>query len=222
MIQDEIERFPLVSCIMPTYNRPKYLQRSIQMFLEQDYPNKELIIIDDSDIKNTQMKLTEHINVRYYFYKTKYNVGKKRNLALTKSNGKIFIFWDDDDIYSKDRISYQVKDIIANKCDLTVFNQVIYYLENEGKFYKSISRKVHNDLWYNGYICGTMACKKSIWNKIKFDNVNIAEDARFIMKLKGYKIKSLKNNNKYLYTRHKSNTFRFNLKNKKLFKEIQM
>jgi len=37
----------LVSCIMPTYNRRAFVPQAIYYFLRQDYPNKELIIVDD-------------------------------------------------------------------------------------------------------------------------------------------------------------------------------
>ena len=40
---------PLVSCIMPTRNRRFFIKQSIKYFLNQDYANKELIIIDDGD-----------------------------------------------------------------------------------------------------------------------------------------------------------------------------
>src|SRR5205807_10283597 len=38
---------PLVSCIMPTYNRRPFVPQAIQYFLRQDYINKELVIVDD-------------------------------------------------------------------------------------------------------------------------------------------------------------------------------
>ncbi|WP_159462607.1 glycosyltransferase [Caballeronia glebae] len=37
---------PLISCIMPTYGRPAYVDEAVAMFLAQDYPNKELIIVN--------------------------------------------------------------------------------------------------------------------------------------------------------------------------------
>ena len=44
-------RVPLVSCICPTYNRPPrhqhLLEEAIASFLRQDYPNKELIVLND-------------------------------------------------------------------------------------------------------------------------------------------------------------------------------
>ena len=39
--------WPLVSCIMPTYERRRYIPQALQSFLQQDYPNRELIIVDD-------------------------------------------------------------------------------------------------------------------------------------------------------------------------------
>jgi glycosyltransferase involved in cell wall biosynthesis len=38
---------PLVSCIMPTFNRRPFVPQAIQYFLRQDYPEKELIVVDD-------------------------------------------------------------------------------------------------------------------------------------------------------------------------------
>ena len=38
---------PLVSCIMPTADRRRFVPLAIQNFLQQDYPNRELVILDD-------------------------------------------------------------------------------------------------------------------------------------------------------------------------------
>ena len=38
---------PLVSCIMPTADRRRFVPRAVHQFLAQDYPNKELVILDD-------------------------------------------------------------------------------------------------------------------------------------------------------------------------------
>jgi len=38
---------PKISCIMPTYNRREFIPQALKYFERQDYPNKELIIVDD-------------------------------------------------------------------------------------------------------------------------------------------------------------------------------
>ena len=40
---------PLVSCIMPTYNRRRFVPEAIRLFLTQDYPRKELVVLDDGE-----------------------------------------------------------------------------------------------------------------------------------------------------------------------------
>ena len=209
------DTLPLVSCIMPTYNRHNYMLRSIKYFLNQDYPNKELIIVDDTSI---DLKINNfEKSIKYLHYNKKYNVGKKRNIAIQNAKGSIIMFWDDDDIYANDRINVQVSDIISKKCDITVFNNIYYHINN--KLYIT-DKKTHENIWYNGYACGTLTFRKSITNKCKFKNINLAEDVTFLKCAleKGYKLHTLKNNYKFVYTKHSNNTFVFDAK----FKQIRM
>jgi glycosyltransferase involved in cell wall biosynthesis len=158
--------YPLVSCICPTYNRPHYLLRAIYIFFKQDYPNKELIIVDDSD-KLLISKIPKMNNVTYIKLKSREILGTKRNIAVKHARGDIFIFWDDDDIYSTKRISKQVMPIIDSKADITLFNNIVYHELCSDTYFKT-SQKDHLFLWYKGYICGTMASKKSFWLKDSF------------------------------------------------------
>jgi hypothetical protein len=47
--QVRAEHAPLISCIMPTFNRRAFVPLSLKCFAYQDYPNRELIIVDDGD-----------------------------------------------------------------------------------------------------------------------------------------------------------------------------
>ena len=50
---------------MPTYERRRYVPQALQSFLQQDYPNRELIIVDDG--KDAIGDLVERLpNVRYF------------------------------------------------------------------------------------------------------------------------------------------------------------
>ena len=52
---------PLVSIIMPTYNRPKTLKRAIDSCLNQTYSNIEVVIINDNNINSIAYKETKEI-----------------------------------------------------------------------------------------------------------------------------------------------------------------
>jgi glycosyltransferase involved in cell wall biosynthesis len=47
MTISETETTPVVSCIMPTFNRRRFISQAINYFLRQDYTSKELIVVDD-------------------------------------------------------------------------------------------------------------------------------------------------------------------------------
>lgn len=73
---------PLVSILIPTYNRLKYLKRTLESALNQTYPNLEIIICDNSEGEETKgyiealMKTTSNV----FYYKNKEN----SNYSATK------------------------------------------------------------------------------------------------------------------------------------------
>jgi hypothetical protein len=75
--------WPLVSCIMPTYNRHALVPLAVKLFSGQDYLNCELIIVDDSD---RSMGVCGAPGVRYFHCATRRTIGAKRYFACaTKS-----------------------------------------------------------------------------------------------------------------------------------------
>jgi hypothetical protein len=55
---------PLVSCIMPTANRRAFVGRAIAQFLAQDYPRRELIVVDDGEMSVANL-IPDHKSVHY-------------------------------------------------------------------------------------------------------------------------------------------------------------
>ena len=71
---------PLVSCIMPTCNRRRFVPRAIDYFLRQDYPNKELVIIGDGTDRVADLILADP-RIRYFGLPQCASTGAKRNLG---------------------------------------------------------------------------------------------------------------------------------------------
>lgn len=100
---------PLVSCVMPTYGRPDYVAESIAMFLAQDYPAKELIILNNCP---GQKLLGDFPDVRIFNSEARWpTLGEKRNAAIELAQGQYIAVWDDDDIYMPWRLSHSMRRI---------------------------------------------------------------------------------------------------------------
>lgn len=96
---------------MPTYGRRDYVAESVAMFLAQDYPAKELVILNDCP---GQTLVCEAPNVRVINTNTRFeNLGDKRNALIEASQGALIAVWDDDDIYLPWRLSYSVEQLRA-------------------------------------------------------------------------------------------------------------
>src|SRR5438094_9881235 len=97
----------MVSCIMPTRNRRPLAAQAVAYFLRQDYPNRELIVVDDGDESVADL-IPDDARVRYRYLDHRLSVGAKRNLACELSRGELIAHWDDDDWMAADRLSRQV------------------------------------------------------------------------------------------------------------------
>ncbi len=108
--------YPLVSCVMLTYNRFKPFKKAIECFLNQTYPETELIIINSGDNDYFE-KIRDYLddigadllnNIRHYSVKPM-SLGGLRNVGLRHCAGKYAMVFDDDDFHHSDRIEKQVK-----------------------------------------------------------------------------------------------------------------
>lgn len=166
---------PLVSCIMPTANRQKFLPLAIHYFIDQDYPNKELIIIDDG-LESAKTLIPNHPQIRYFYSEPLGTIGVKRNHACDKAQGEIIMHWDDDDWYAPDWISRQVEALSTSGADITGLNTVLFYSPSVEK------RWVYEDSdLEKPWLCGaTMAYRKSFWQEHPFVDIQVGEDYDFV------------------------------------------
>lgn len=166
---------PLVSCIMPTANRQKFIPFALHYFLQQDYPNTELIIIDDG-IQSAKSLIPDHPRIRYFYSEPLGTIGIKRNYACEKAQGEIIMHWDDDDWYAPDWISKQVEALSSSGADISGLNTVLFYSPAVEK------RWVYEDSDIEKpWLCGaTMAYRKSFWENHPFIDIQVGEDYDFV------------------------------------------
>lgn len=100
---------PLVSIILPTYNRWRTLPQAIASVQTQSYPHWELIIVDDGSTDETPRGLAALAEPRLRCVRQP-NQGRSaaRNRGLALAQGELVAFLDDDDWYLPSRLAQQV------------------------------------------------------------------------------------------------------------------
>lgn len=136
-----MNRQELVSVIITTYNRPFcIIKRAIDSVMEQDYPNIEIIVVNDTDGRSffynqLNSKMANYKNVIYISDGINRGACKARNIGLERATGTYVAFLDDDDIWNKSKISKQMK--CLQEGDSMVTCRTIRVIKN-GKQKKSV------------------------------------------------------------------------------------
>lgn len=97
---------PLISSLMVTKGDPSKVKRSIAMFNNQTWKNKQLIIVSDV-LEGSLRDFVEssNCNIKLLEIPGKESLGTLRNISVEAADGEIICQWDDDDFYSSDRLS---------------------------------------------------------------------------------------------------------------------
>jgi glycosyltransferase involved in cell wall biosynthesis len=103
------QNFPLISVYMPTYNRVNMAIHAIESVLAQDYPNIEMLVVDDASTDDTwQVLTTKYIDdtrIRFFRQDTGQGACAARNRAIAAARGDFVTGIDDDDEFLPQRLS---------------------------------------------------------------------------------------------------------------------
>jgi O-antigen biosynthesis protein len=202
------QEWPLVTCIMPTCDRRAFIPLALENFRRQDYPNKELVIVDDGDDAVGDLTLGRP-GVRYIRLAMRASIGGKRNLACRRPRGEIIAHWDDDDWYAPDRLRYQVSPIMSGEADLTgLVSDYVLELPS-GDFWTTLPH-LHRRMFVGDVHGGTLVYRSSLLESgIRYPETNLAEDAALIRQAasRRQRLLRLANPGVFVYVRHGSNAW---------------
>ena len=140
-----MQKKPLVSILIASYNKEKYVKRCINSCKIQTYDNIEIIFYDDGS-KDNSYKIAKNIKgVKSYKNKNRKKLGKfntynqinNYNKAFLRSKGKYILLLDSDDFFKKNKVKEIVNYFNRNKNCNIVFDLPIYYY----------SRNTHLKFW---------------------------------------------------------------------------
>jgi glycosyltransferase involved in cell wall biosynthesis len=126
---------PLVSVIIPTFNRNNVIHRAIDSILQQTYKNVELIVVDDGSTDNTSDTLASYKDKLTVIHQNNAGPSAARNRGVEASRGQIIAFLDSDDLYMPTKIERQVD--IMQKLDKSVpcclCNAIVHFPDGRKK-----------------------------------------------------------------------------------------
>ncbi len=195
----EDSELPFVSIIIPAWNEEKSVERTLNSILNSDYPNFEVIFIDDGSTDNT-LKIArrfEKNKVRVY---TKTNGGKASalNFGISKSNGEIIFTMDADTKVEKESMKKMVRYFKDKKVVsvtpamlIDVSDNFLRKIQKMEYLFGVFLRKVFATLNAIYIAPGAFTCyRKSFFEKYGgYDKGNITEDLEMSLRIqsKGYK-----------------------------------
>ena len=200
---------PLVSCIMPTRGRPDFALQAVHYFRRQDYPNTELVIVENGP-PALAGSLPDDPRIRLISSDTSRSIGALRNIACQHARGEIVVQWDDDDWHGPNRLSRQAADIRAGKADITALRDAMVFDLDRWQFWR-FSARLHRRMFVRDVHGGTLAFRRWVWERLaRYPDRSLAEDAAFLDQAvrRGARLRAQSADGLFLYLRHGTNSWR--------------
>lgn len=190
---NETPKQPLVTVIIPSFNHARYIEKSIESVLCQDYPNVELIVIDDGSTDDSHERIKMYSGregVRIVLNEINRGQSAVANYALDIANGVYICFLPSDDWYLPHKIGTQVKKFLESPPNVgIVYGKGARYYDNTDETLP-IDLPVHTgDILLpliedgNFIYPVTPMFKRECFQKVRFDESFVAEGEAIYIKV---------------------------------------
>lgn len=187
---------PSVSCVMATLpSRRHLLPKAIEYFMRQDYPKKELILVDEGPEPFPAGLL--RAGVRLLSVPSGLSLGRKLNLGIPKADGEVIVKLDDDDWYHRHLVSALVEALAIAGPDVRI--------ATVSRFRTLLVPEWQMMTSQDGWMLGNSLCfRKSDWEKPKFDEAHDHLADSHFLAYYGNRISPVKDPELCVVVRHES------------------
>ena len=188
---------PLISIIIPFYQKKIYIEQTIKSIVKQSQKNFELILVyddpDKSDLPHVLRVLKDIKRKTIIINKKNIGAGPSRNIAILKAKGEFIAFIDADDVWKKHKLKNQLLFMLSNKIKFSFTSYSIINKKNTIiKFIKAKRTIGYDDLIKSCDIgLSTVMIKKDLLKKNKFPRIKTKEDYILWLKLSKQNIKMM-------------------------------
>ena len=194
---------PLVSCIMPTCDRRRFVGRAIRYFLEQDYPNRELVVVDDGADSVADL-IPADARIRYVRLSERRTIGAKRNLGCEQARGELIVHWDDDDWSAPRRLRYQVDMFRRQDVDVSGLSALFFCDPTTGRAWR-YEYPAGRRPWVTD---ATFCYRRRFWEEAPFPDSSFGIDTSYLWQGPPKRVGALPDSSFYVALVHPGNTSR--------------
>jgi glycosyltransferase involved in cell wall biosynthesis len=186
---------PLVSILVPTYNRKWLLPRTLKSLLNQSYDNIEVVVINDAgESVEKEIKDLHDKRIKYVEHEKNKGLAGSRNTGLRNATGDYICLLDDDDIYLQYAIEFRMYMMKKLNAEIVYTRALLDIWEKQREGYVSIGKKLYWDmpfdkdkiLVYNIAPCCCPLFSRKSWEEANYwfdESMTTTEDHDFWMGL---------------------------------------
>lgn len=167
-----------ISIIIPVYNGEKFIQEAIESALNQDYENKEVIVVDDGSTDDTRALILQYWGKITMVLQSNQGTANALNTGIRNSVGEWIKWLSADDVLYPNALTETMKQVDDKNC---IYYTSYDYIGDHGGEFIEPERDI-NDLWSFFYGNGsTSLIHKSVFNKcgVFDDSLKHSEDYEF-------------------------------------------
>jgi len=176
-----MNKYPLVSVVIPTYGRSHLLERAIDSVLAQTYDNIEIIVVDDNGSNSEHRSHTEKVLEKYLqngqivYLKHEKNAGGSaaRNTGIKVSNGEYVALLDDDDEWFPNKLEKQMEyfEVLNNDVGVIYCSYILEEYDGDKEYIRSEKGDLRKELLMLQFDPGassTLVFKKDVLEEIGY------------------------------------------------------
>jgi len=186
-------RTPIVSVIIPTFNRGWIIKEAIDSVLNQAFESFELIVVDDGSTDNTLDILTEYKDRIILIKQRNRGVSAARNRGMDAASGRFIAFLDSDDLWLPQKLNRQIEFFDSNPDALICQTQETWIRDgvrvNPGKRHRKVSGMIFEPSLHLCLVSpSAVMVKRSLLDEVGFfdENLPACEDYDMWLRI-GYK-----------------------------------
>jgi len=188
---------PLVSVIIPTYNRAELVAQAVESVLNQTYRKIEIIVVDDGSTDNTREVLRKYQGEVKYIYQQRSERSKARNEGFRHSKGDCIAFLDSDDVWLPTKIEKQVE-VLNEQPDVGLVYTGVQFIDTNGGpcagklcWDEPVRKVLYEDLMTHNVITGSLSAimvRRECLDRVGLfdETMNICEDLDLYRRIARY------------------------------------